>query len=113
MIDPAGRRPLDEVFAALADPTRRRLLERLVHDGPHTATELADGAAVSRQAIVKHLQALAAADLVTPERDGRHVRYRATTESLADALGWLLDASARWDRGAARLRRRTVTPAET
>jgi DNA-binding transcriptional ArsR family regulator len=99
-------RPLDDLFGALADPTRRRLLERLIHEGPHTATLLAAGSPVTRQAIVKHLQALTAAGLVTPERCGREVRYRATTEPLADAVEWLRGASAGWDRRAARLRRR-------
>ena len=65
-----SRRPLDDLFGALADPTRRGLLERLIHEGPRTATQLAAGSAVSRQAIVKHLQALTAVDLVAAERCG-------------------------------------------
>ena len=72
-------RPLDDLFDALADPTRRRLLERLVHEGPQTATQLAAGSEISRQAIVKHLQALMSVDLVDCDRIGREVRYRATT----------------------------------
>jgi DNA-binding transcriptional ArsR family regulator len=104
----SGRRqPLDELFGVLADPTRRRLLERLVHDGPRTATELAAGATVTRQAVVKHLQALHDAALVVPERVGREVRYRATTERLADAVAWLVENSAKWDRRLDRLRDRT------
>lgn len=99
----AGR-PLDELFNALADPTRRALLERLVHDGPHTATQLAARSPLSRQAIVKHLQALAAAELVASQRQGREVRYRATTATLAAAISWLLDTSEAWDRRAERLR---------
>jgi DNA-binding transcriptional ArsR family regulator len=104
----AGQQPLDELFGVLADPTRRRLLERLVHDGPHTATELAVDSALSRQGIVKHLQALAEAQLVTSERIGREVRYRATTERLADAVAWLVDNSAKWDRRLDRLRDRAM-----
>jgi DNA-binding transcriptional ArsR family regulator len=99
-------RPLDDLFGALADPTRRRLLERLIHEGPHTATQLAVGSPVSRQAIVKHLQGLTAAGLVASERYGREVRYRATTDPLADAVEWLRGASAGWDRRATRLRAR-------
>jgi DNA-binding transcriptional ArsR family regulator len=98
------RRPLDELFAVLADPTRRAVLERLVHDGPQTATTLADHFPTTRQAIVKHLRVLADAGLVVPERDGREVRYVATTERLADAVTWLLDASRHWDRRIGRLR---------
>jgi DNA-binding transcriptional ArsR family regulator len=107
-MSPAGQQPLDELFGVLADPTRRRLLERLVHHGPHTATELAVDATVTRQGIVKHLQALAEAQLVTSERVGREVRYRATTERLADAVAWLIDNSAKWDRRLERLRERAV-----
>ena len=100
------RRPIDELFAVLADPTRRDVLERLVHDGPQTATELAAHFPMTRQAVVKHLRTLAAADLVAAERDGREVRYRATTDRLADAVAWLLGASRDWDRRADRLRAR-------
>ncbi len=100
----ADRRPLDELFAVLADPTRRAVLERLVHDGPQTATVLVAHFPTSRQAIVKHLRVLADAGLVVPERDGREVRYVATTERLADAVSWLLDASRRWDHRLGRLR---------
>jgi len=103
----AERHPLDELFGVLADPTRRALLSQLVHEGPETATRLADRFPLTRQAVVKHLRALADAGLVTPERSGREVRYRATTERLADAVSWLLDTSTRWDRRLDRLRQRT------
>jgi DNA-binding transcriptional ArsR family regulator len=104
--EPAGcARPLDDLFGALADPTRRRLLERLIHEGPHTATELAAGSQITRQAIVKHLQALSVVGLVAAERRGREVRYRGTTEALADVVDWLRGASAGWDRRTERLRR--------
>jgi DNA-binding transcriptional ArsR family regulator len=99
-----GRRPLDELFSVLADPTRRAVLERLVHDGPQTATELVAHFPTTRQAIVKHLRVLADAGLVRPERDGREVRYIATTARLADAVNWLLDTSQAWDRRLDRLR---------
>jgi DNA-binding transcriptional ArsR family regulator len=97
---------LDELFAVLADPTRRSLVLRLVHEGPDSATRLAAGYPLSRQAVVKHLQALAEVGLVAAERDGREVLYRATTARLADAIGWLLDAGATWDRRVDRLRAR-------
>ncbi len=97
--------PLDQLFGALADPTRRALLQRLVQQGPDTATRLVEQFAMSRQAVVKHLQALADAGLVTSERDGREVRYRATPDRLRDAVTWLLDTGGRWDRRADRLSR--------
>jgi DNA-binding transcriptional ArsR family regulator len=103
-----SRRPLDDLFTALADPTRRQVLERLIHDGPRTATQLAAASEVSRQAIVKHLQALTAVGLVAAERCGREVRYRATTAPLADVVDWLRGASTAWDRRAERLRRRAT-----
>ncbi len=95
---------LDVVFGALSDPTRRRLLERLVHDGPQTATCLAGDSPLTRQAVVKHLQALVEAGLATPRREGREVRYMATPERLAVAISWLVESSAQWDRRIERLR---------
>ena len=102
-----SRRPLDELFAALADSTRRALLQSLVHGGPRTATQFAADATISRQAIVKHLEALEEAGLVAAERTGREVKHRATTERLAEAVSWLLDAGESWDRRRARLSRRS------
>lgn len=66
----------EEVFAALADPTRRRLLELLSGRGDATATELAADLPVTRQAVVKHLAVLDQAGLVTGRRDGRERRYQ-------------------------------------
>lgn len=102
--------PLDDLFGALADPTRRFILQRLIQEGPDTATRLAAHACViretplTRQAIVKHLQALVEAGLASPVRDGREVRYAATPERLALAAAWLLEASPQWDRRVERLR---------
>jgi DNA-binding transcriptional ArsR family regulator len=97
--------PVDVLFDALADPTRRQLLQRLVRDGPDTASRLAGELPISRQAVVKHLQGLVEAGLASPERRGREVRYRATPEPLAEAVGWLVDVGARWDDRLGRLDR--------
>jgi DNA-binding transcriptional ArsR family regulator len=94
---------LDDLFSALADPTRRALFERLLHDGPDTATRLAQNTTLTRQAVVKHLQALADAGLAVSRREGREVRYAATPEQLATVVAWLTEASRGWDRRAARL----------
>lgn len=95
----------DLVFGALADGTRRSVLELLLADGPATATDLATRFPVSRQAVVKHLQALEAAGLVQAERHGREVRYGARTEALVGAATWLARTGAAWDRRLARLQR--------
>lgn len=102
----AGRTgsPLDELFGALADPTRRALLRRLIEKGPDTATRLAAGSPMTRQAVTKHLQALGEAGLARPEREGREVRWSATPEPLLEAVRWLAETSPRWDRRAQRLR---------
>ena len=89
--------PSEAVFSALSDPTRRRLFSRLADGGPATATELAAELPVTRQAVVKHLEALRAAELVTSSREGREVRYRVTPAPLADAVGWIADVGAQWD----------------
>jgi DNA-binding transcriptional ArsR family regulator len=94
------------VFAALADGTRRQVLALVGDEGPISATELAARLPISRQAVAKHLSALAAAGLVESRREGRATRYRATTEPLAEAERWLADAGDRWDRRLAALQRR-------
>ena len=110
MTKPAARAAtsgiLDDLFGALADPTRRALLERLLRHGPETATRLAADTPLTRQAVVKHLQALVDAGLATSTRDGREVRYAATTDRLLTAVTWLLESSPQWDRRLERLRQR-------
>jgi DNA-binding transcriptional ArsR family regulator len=87
----------DVLFAALADPTRRRLLVQLATEGPLSATQLAENYPVTRQAVVKHLGALADAGIVRAERNGREVQYGVETASLNDAAGWLTAVGAKWD----------------
>ena len=87
----------EPVFAALSDATRRSLLTRLADGGPATATQLAAELPISRQAVVKHLEALREAQLVTSVREGREVRYTVTPEPLADAVGWIADVGGQWD----------------
>jgi DNA-binding transcriptional ArsR family regulator len=87
----------DAVFAALADPTRRRLLLQLANEGPMSATQLAEAYPVTRQAVVKHLGALAEAGIVSAERHGREVQYEVQSASLQDAAVWLTAVGAKWD----------------
>ena len=94
----------DAVFVALADPTRRRLLERLA-TGPTSATGLAARFPLTRQAVVKHLGALADAGMVAKQRHGREVRYRLESAPLDEASDWLRTLAARWEQRMLRLKR--------
>jgi len=94
----------DAVFGALADPTRRRLLTLLDERGAASATELARELPVTRQAVVKHLGALADAGLVEGKREGREVRFHPTPAPMSDAVGWMADVGAQWDERLATLR---------
>jgi DNA-binding transcriptional ArsR family regulator len=87
----------DAVFAALGDGTRRSLLSEVARRGEATPTELAAELPVTRQAVTKHLQALAGAGLVEASRQGRETRYRPTPEPLGDAIAWMVDVGAAWD----------------
>ena len=93
-----------DVFSALADPTRRQLMSWLAAR-PATATELADRLPISRQAIAKHLGVLDEARLIARERHGREVRYRLEGERLVTASEWIATVSARWEARIGRLRR--------
>ena len=79
---------LSPIFAALADPTRRAILERLA-EGDATVTELAEPFAMSLPAISKHLSVLERAGLVTKERDGVRRHCRITATPLKSATSWL------------------------
>ena len=94
------------VFAALADPTRRSVVRALAERPTVTASALAAELPVSRQAVAKHLTILAEAGLVTAAREGHELRYRFEPERLTDAIGWMVNAGARWDERLARLERR-------
>lgn len=79
---------LDSVFAALADPTRRAILERLT-EGECSVTELAEPFAMSLPAISKHLRVLEHAGLLVQEKDGRIRRCQLVAEPMQDAAAWL------------------------
>jgi DNA-binding transcriptional ArsR family regulator len=87
----------DAVFGALSDRTRRTLLATMAAGSGATATELAAALPISRQAVVKHLGALAEAGLVERERSGREVRYRVTPAPLSDAVSWMTAVGEAWD----------------
>ena len=97
--------PVGSVLVALADPTRRQLLELLAAQGAGTATTLAERLPVSRQAVVKHLAVLDAAGLVSGSRVGREVRYAVRPERLEEAARWLAAKAFEWDTRLAALKR--------
>lgn len=98
------RDALSDVFAALSDVTRRGIYEELLESAQgRTATEISSRAAVSRQAIVKHLQVLVRAGLADAHRDGREVRYSVTTDGTSRASAWLTQRESEWDRRIAKL----------
>src|SRR5262245_57458213 len=94
----------DAVFAALADPTRRRVLRLVAERGPTSATLLERELPVTRQAIVKHLAVLNRAGLVSSRRTGQEVRYALVPEPLDEASDWIAEIGSRWDERLARLR---------
>lgn len=87
----------EAVLSALAEPTRRTLLELIVTRGEATATEMAPELPVSRQAVVKHLGVLDRAGLVASRREGREVRFRVRPEPLQVTSRWLRDVADAWE----------------
>jgi DNA-binding transcriptional ArsR family regulator len=96
---------VDSVLVALADPTRRQVLELLAAQGEATATTLAERLPVSRQAVVKHLAVLDAAGLVSGGRVGREVRYAVRPAALDATARWMASLAADWDRRLANIKR--------
>ena len=97
--------PVDRVFSALSDPTRRAVIRCLSDGGPATLGSLADELPVTRQAVAKHLAQLEEAGLVSASADGRRRTYRLTPGPLTDAMGWMVDVGAEWDERLDSLRR--------
>lgn len=87
----------DELFAALAEPNRRLLLEHLGTDGVATATTLAAKLSVTRQAVAQHLAVLENVDLVSSARAGRERRYTVHVEPLTAAATWMNQVAHQWD----------------
>jgi len=89
----------EEVFTALADPSRRGILAALAAGGPATATDLAASLPITRQAIAKHLALLAEAGLVAAEPgERRRVRYRLRSAPMQVAQQFLAALARDWDR---------------
>jgi DNA-binding transcriptional ArsR family regulator len=86
----------DDVFKALADPTRRGIFERLARDGEQTVHALTDRAGVSQPAVSKHLAVLKTARLVRDRRDGRETHYSAQPQALSPVIDWMSHYGAFW-----------------
>jgi DNA-binding transcriptional ArsR family regulator len=88
----------EEVFTALADPSRRAILAALAAGGPATATDLATRLPITRQAIAKHMALLAEAGLVSAEPgERRRVRYRLRSAPMQVAQQFLAALARDWD----------------
>jgi DNA-binding transcriptional ArsR family regulator len=86
------------LFDAIADPTRRALLDRLRAKGAQSITELAADLPMTRQAVTKHLDALAAARLVRVRRTGRERMHELDGRPLREVDEWLRPYAEAWDR---------------
>ncbi|HWC39027.1 MAG TPA: metalloregulator ArsR/SmtB family transcription factor [Acidimicrobiales bacterium] len=101
----------EQVFVALADPTRRTILAALATDGPSTVTDLAARLPITRQAIAKHLALMADAGLVMPEPgERRRVRYRLRSAPVQVAQQFLAALAHSWDDRLDALQQYLTTP---
>ena len=86
------------VFGALADPTRRRMLDTLMRQGSTSVPELTAELPITRQAVAKHLSTLTGAGLVErePATSGREVHYRLRPHALEPVASWVREADSAW-----------------
>jgi DNA-binding transcriptional ArsR family regulator len=95
----------DEMWSAIADPSRRRVLDLLVSKGDVSASWLAGRVPFSRQAVSKHLVVLEDARLVSRRKKGREVLYQVQADRLDQAAKAMADVAAQWDRRLAAIKR--------
>jgi DNA-binding transcriptional ArsR family regulator len=88
----------DELWSAISDPSRRRVLDLLVSNGEVSASWLAERVPFSRQAVSKHLVVLERAGLITRRKLGREVLYQVETDRLDQATRAMAELATRWDR---------------
>lgn len=103
--------PDPRVFAALGDPTRLLLLDRLRAASPRSISALSEGTRISRQAVTKHLDVLAGAGLVHAERRGREQLYRLDPAPITAMAGWAAEFCAGWQSRLDQLEALLSTPA--
>jgi DNA-binding transcriptional ArsR family regulator len=90
----------DDLWSAIGDPTRRRMLDLLLSDGAGTATSLSEHLPVTRQAVTKHLMVLDRVGLVHATAAGREKQFRVDQRQLERAVAQLTEVGATWDRRA-------------
>ncbi len=95
----------DELWSAIGDPSRRRVLDLLVTNGAVSASWLAGQVPFSRQAVSKHLVVLEEAGLVSRRKQGREVLYQVEVDRLDQATRALADLAAQWDRRLVHIKR--------
>ncbi|MCC9620882.1 metalloregulator ArsR/SmtB family transcription factor [Thalassospira sp. MA62] len=97
-------RDFSVLFAALGDPTRLAIFDRLADGQPRSISALSDDADMTRQAVTKHLRVLEAAGLVQSHRVGRESQYAFCPDQLADARAYLDQVAGRWESALMRLK---------
>jgi DNA-binding transcriptional ArsR family regulator len=97
--------PDDELWSAIADPSRRRVLDLLVRGGEATASTLAHDVPFTRQAVIKHLAVLEQAGLVTRYKEGREVRFRIDPVRLDQATRAMAQLANDWSHRLATIKR--------
>jgi DNA-binding transcriptional ArsR family regulator len=95
----------DDLWSAVGDPTRRRMIDLLLADGSGTATGLSERLPVTRQAVAKHLAVLDRVGLVHAGTAGRERRYRVDEQQLARAVAQLNAVGSAWDSRLERIKR--------
>jgi DNA-binding transcriptional ArsR family regulator len=90
--------PDDQLWSAIADPSRRRVLDLLVRGGEASASSLADQVPFSRQAVSKHLVVLEEVGLISRRKQGREVLYQVEAARLDQATRAMAELASRWDR---------------
>jgi DNA-binding transcriptional ArsR family regulator len=95
----------DELWSAIADPSRRHVLDLLVGNGPASASWLAGQVPFSRQAVSKHLVVLERTGLISRRKQGREVLYQVEADRLDQATRAMADLAAQWDRHLAAIKR--------
>ena len=94
----------EQLWAAIGEPTRRRIVDLLLERGEASASSLAGAMPVTRQAVAKHIAVLERAGLVTGSRQGREVLWSVRPEAIDEATAEIARIAARWDRRLGRIK---------